>query len=446
MNLSPAHRLAALPADQQAEMLAGMPPEDLAALAYAWEFWARPDQLPPVPRPGDPDWRTWLLLAGRGFGKTRTGSEWVRSQAESGKRAQIGIIGPTADAVRRIQVEGPSGILAVSPPDFRPSYEPSTRRIVWPNGCVAYTFSAEEPDRLRGPNFDAAWLDEITAWPSLESCWDMLQMALRIPGPKGDAPQVVISTTPKPLPLLKAIMTAPSTVITRGKTQDNAANLDASTLKYLQDRYGGSTLGRQELDGELLDDVEGALWNRAMLEEARVTAEPELKRIVIAIDPAGGSGRGNDETGIIVVGLGADNHCYVLTDASGKYSPEGWARRAVDCYRSHRADRIVAEQNFGGAMVEATIRAVAPAVPIRMVHASRGKAVRAEPVVALYEQRRVHHVGNFPGLEDQLCQWEPNSGMASPDRLDALVWAITELALGAQARPARMMHFNLMGR
>jgi phage terminase large subunit-like protein len=256
----------------------------------------------------------------------------------------------------------------------------------------------------------------------------MLQMALRLPGPKGDAPQVVVSTTPKPLPLLKAISKAPSTVITRGKTYDNAANLDASTLKYLQDRYGGTTLGRQELDAEMLEDAEGALWNRAMIEEGRVTRAPDLRRVIVAIDPAGGSNRNNDETGIIVAGMGVDGHGYVLTDASGRYSPEGWARRAIACYMSHSADRIVAEQNFGGAMVEATIRAVSRVVPIRMVHASRGKAVRAEPVVALYEQRKIHHVGNFPALEDQLCTWEPNSGMPSPDRLDALVWAISELA------------------
>lgn len=442
MNHSPAHMLASLPSDQQAAMLRALPVDDLAALAYAWEFWARPDQLPP---PGD--WRTWLLLAGRGFGKTRTGAEWVRSQAETGKRAQIGIIGPTADAVRRIQVEGPSGILAVSPSHFRPSYEPSTRRITWPNGCVAHLFSAEEPDRLRGPNLDAAWCDEPVAWANLEDSWDMLQMALRMPGPKGDAPQVVISTTPKPLPLLKTIMKAPSTVITRGKTSDNASNLDASTLKYLQDRYGGTTLGRQELDAEMLDDAEGALWSRAMIEDARVGVVPEsFKRIVVAVDPAGGSGRGNDETGIIAAGAGLDGHVYVLTDASGKFSPDGWARRAVDAYRMHKADRIVCEQNFGGAMVESTIRAVAPNVPIKMVHASRGKAVRAEPVVALYEQRKVHHIGNFPMLEDQLCQWEPNSGMPSPDRLDALVWAVTELALGVQARPTRAVHINFMGR
>ena len=428
--LSPAHLVAALPEDQRLTLLAGMTPSEIDQLHYAWRFWARPDQLPPIRPAGHPGWRTWLLLAGRGFGKTRTGAEWVREQAESGKRMQIGVIGPTSDAVRRIQVEGPSGILAVCPPNARPSYEPSTRRIVWPSGCVAHLFSAEEPDRLRGPNLDACWLDELAAFANMESVWDMTQMALRMPGPKGDAPQIVVSTTPKPSPLLKAIIAAPSTVITKGKTNDNAVNLDASTLKYLQERYGGTTLGRQELDAEMLDDVEGALWNRAMLDECRVQKVPDLRRVIVSIDPAGGSGASNDETGIIVAGIGADGHGYVLTDASGRYSPEGWARRAIACYHTHSADRIVAEQNFGGAMVEATMRAVDRRVPIKMVHASRGKAVRAEPVVALYEQRKIHHVGNFPVLEDQLCGWAPNSGAASPDRLDALVWAFSELSLG----------------
>lgn len=344
-------------------------------------------------------------------------------------------------------VEGPSGILAISPPDFRPAYEPSTRRIVWPNGCVAYTFSAEKPDRLRGPNLDAAWADEIAAFPALEAVWDMLQMALRLEGPRGDPPQVVVTTTPKPLPLLKNITAAPTTVITKGRTADNSANLDASTLKYLQDRYGGTTLGRQELEAEMLDDVEGALWSRKLIDECRVATPPDLKRIVVAIDPAGSSGPNSDETGIVVAGTGADGHNYLLADLSGKYSPERWARRAIDAFRMHRADRILCEQNFGGAMVESTLRAVDSSVPITMVHASRGKAVRAEPVAALYEQHRCHHVGNFPELEDQLCQWEPNSGMASPDRLDALVWAISDLALGLPpARPAYRTYVNFMER
>jgi phage terminase large subunit-like protein len=439
---SAAARLALLPEEQRGVLLAGLSAEELTALDNAWPFWARPDQLPPAG-----DWRTWLILAGRGWGKTRTGAEWVRSQAESGKRRQIGIIGPTADAVRRVQIEGPSGILAISPAIFRPSYEPSTRRLVYPNGCTCHIFSAEEPDRLRGPNLDAAWADEITSWANLSDAWDMLSMALRLPGAKGDAPQVCVTTTPKPLPTLKAIMKATSTVVTRGRTVDNALNLDTSTLRYLNERYGGTTLGRQELDAEMIDEAEGALWNRALIEENRRQRAPEtMRRVVVAVDPSGGAGRGNDETGIIVAGLGDDGHVYVLGDASGKLSPDSWARRAVDAYHHHKADRIVCEQNFGGAMVESTIRSVERNVPIKMVHASRGKAVRAEPVVALYEQGKAHHVADLPGLEDQLCQWEPNSGMASPDRLDALVWAVTELALGDQAKPVRFVHIPFMWR
>lgn len=432
--VSPAQCLASLGATEQAELLSGLDPEALAALDADWRFWARPEQLPP-----DGDWRTWLILAGRGWGKTRTLSEWVRAEAESGRRRQIGIVGPTADAVRRTQVEGPSGILAVSPASFRPDYEPSTRRITWPNGCVAHLFSAEEPDRLRGPNLDAAGCDEIVAWANMEATWNNLQLALRLPGPKGDAPRAVISTTPKPLPLLKSIMKASSTLITRGRTMDNAANLDASTLQFLQDRYGGTSLGRQELEGELIEDAEGALWSRGMIEAGRVPKAPEtLKRVVVAIDPAGGNGRGNDQTGIVVAAIGHDDHVYVLADCSGKFSPEGWARAAVNAYRDYQADRIIAEQNFGGAMVASTIRAVSATVPVKLVHASRGKAVRAEPVVAMYEQRKVHHAGYFPALEDQLCQWEPGAGMASPDRLDALVWAVSELSAQGRGKGCRV--------
>jgi phage terminase large subunit-like protein len=440
--------LAALPEPARLDVLAGLSRPQLEALPYAWEFWARPDQLPPPRnRDGYPDWRTWLLLGGRGSGKTRSAAEWVRGGIESGRRFQVGIVGPTADALRRIQVEGPSGILSVCPPWNRPTYEPSTRRITWESGAVCHLFSAEEPDRLRGPNLDAAWADELTSWANAESTWDNLQMCLRVPGPQGHAPQCVVSTTPKLQPLLKAILAAPSTVTTRARTADNAANLDASTLAYLQQKYGGTTLGRQELDAELLEDLDGALWNRALLDACRVQRVPcDLRRIVVAIDPSGGSNKGNAETGIIVAGRGTDGHAYVTRDASGRCSPADWGRRAVDAYRDARADRIVCEINYGGAMVEATIRAVDANVSIKMVTASRGKAVRAEPVVALYEQRRVHHVGEFPDLEDQLCGWDPMESGPSPDRLDALVWAVSELLVEPQAKATRTMRINYMQR
>ena len=415
--------LAAMPEIERRAVLEALSTEELAGLEYAWPVWARPDQLPPTN-----DWRTWLLLAGRGAGKTRSASEWVRDQVETGRRRSIGIIGPTADTLRRDVVQGESGLLRISPPWNMPIHEPSQRRIVWPNGAVAYLLSSEEPDRIRGPNLDGFYGDELTSWEHPQDCYDNLQFALRITGPKGDAPAGVISTTPKRHALLRAIMADPSTVITRAKTTDNAANLDSRTLEYLQRRYGGTTLGRQELDGELLDDIDGALWSRTMLDECRVEEMPgSFRRIVVAIDPAGSSSAKSDETGVIAAALSQDGRGYVIADASGRYSPNGWARAAVGLYHSLKADRIVAEANFGGAMVEATIRSVDPSVPVRMVTASRGKAVRAEPIVAFYEQRRIHHVGNFPALEDQLCGWDPNGSGSSPDRLDALVWCLTDL-------------------
>jgi phage terminase large subunit-like protein len=434
-----AARLAALPDEERRALLGDLGPEALAALPYLWQVWARSDQMPPAG-----DWRTWLFCAGRGAGKTRAASEWVRSEAESGRRVQIGIVGPTSDAVRRIMVEGPSGILAVAPPWCRPTFGPATRTITWPNGAIAHLFSAEEPDRLRGPNLDAAWCDELCAWESPGLVWDMLSMALRAPGPQGHAPQAVVTTTPKASPTLKAIMSAPSTVVTRAKTADNAANLDASTLRYLQDKYGGTTLGRQELDAELLEDVDGALWTRALLDACRVATAPDLHRLVVAVDLSGT--RRGDEAGIVVAGRAADGHAYVVADLSCKASPQGWAQRAVAAFHQWRADRIIAEGNFGAEMVEQTIRGVDARVPIKLVHASRGKVVRAEPVVSLYEQRRVHHVGMLPGLEDELCQWTPDGSMPSPGRLDALVWAITELAVNDQPKPARWAYINIIGR
>ena len=438
---APAARLALLGEAERRAALSALGEEELAALNFHWPFWARPDQLPP---PGD--WRTWLLLGGRGSGKTRSSAEWVRSQVETGRRGRLALCGPTSDTIRRDMVEGPSGILSVFPNWDRPSYEPSSRRIVFLNGATAYLFSAEEPDRLRGPNLDAAWCDELAAWADADGMWANLQMALRLTGPKGDAPQVLVSTTPRRHKLLKQIIAAPSTIVTRSRTTDNAANLDGATLTYLQQRYGGTSLGRQELDAELIDDAEGALWNRRMIEDGRVYQRPDMRRIVVAIDPAGSSGVKSDETGIVAVGIAHDGQGYLLADVSGRYSPDTWARKAVALYHDLRADRIVAEKNFGGEMVYTTVYAVDTRVPVKLVTASRGKAVRAEPVVSLYEQRRVHHVGQFTELEDQLCSWDPTQSNTSPDRLDALVWGLTELMLTEQAKPARWIHLNIMAR
>jgi phage terminase large subunit-like protein len=387
-----------------------------AAAAWAWELVARREQLPPR----DP-WSIWLVKAGRGWGKTRVGAEWVRSMAQPG--ARIALVGPTAADVRDVMIEGESGLLSVCEPWNRPTYEPSKRRVTWPNGAMATAYSAEEPDRLRGPQHTHAWTDEVAAWPRPEA-WDMLMMGLRL----GEHPQVVATTTPRNVPIMRAIQSSPGLIVTRGRTLDNAGNLAPSFLTGLMARYEGTRLGRQELEGEDLDDNSDALWQREGLDLCRVREAPELARVVVAIDPAATSKDSSDETGIVVAGLGTDGRGYVLADRSGRFKPDAWARRAVEAYHEFSADRIVAEGNQGGEMVEHVLGTVEKGLPIRIVHATRGKVTRAEPIAALYEQGRVSHVGSLPQLEDQLCTWTPGAG--SPDRLDALVWALTELMLG----------------
>lgn len=401
--------------------LAGLSETEARALLRDWRFWARPNQLPP---PGD--WRIWLLLAGRGFGKTRSGAEWVRMQVETGAARRIALVAPTSAAARDVMVEGESGLLAVSPENFRPVYEPSKRRLTWPNGAIATCFSAEEPDRLRGPQHDAAWCDELASWRYAEA-WDMLMLGLRL----GANPRSVVTTTPKPIRLVKNLLADPGVAVTRGATDENRDNLAPAFLQAIVRRYEGTRLGRQELQAELIEDLPGALWTRAMIDRARVTAAPELRRVVVAIDPAVSAGEESAETGIIVAGLGSDGHGYVLDDLSGRFAPYDWAARAVAAYRTHKADRIVAEINNGGDLVEATLRMVDAGASYRGVRASRGKAVRAEPVAALYEQGRVHHLGALPELEDQMCalaaDFDRERGGVSPDRVDALVWALTDL-------------------
>lgn len=387
-----------------------------AAAAWAWELVARREQLPPR----DP-WSIWLVKAGRGWGKTRVGAEWVRSMAQPG--ARIALVGPTAADVRDVMIEGESGLLSVCEPWNRPVYEPSKRRVTWPNGAMATAYSAEEPDRLRGPQHTHAYCDEVAAWARPEA-WDMLMMGLRL----GEHPQVVATTTPKNVPIMRAIQGSPGVIVTRGRTLDNAGNLAPSFLTGLMARYEGTRLGRQELEGEDLDDNPDALWQREGLDACRVREAPELVRVVVAIDPAATSKDSSDETGIVVAGLGADGRGYVLADRSGRFKPDAWARRAVEAYHEWQADRIIAEGNQGGEMVEHVLGTVERGLPIRVVHATRGKVTRAEPIAALYEQGRVSHVGSLPQLEDQLCTWTPGAG--SPDRLDALVWALTELMLG----------------
>jgi len=399
---------------------ASLSDEALFELLFDWEVWGRPDQQAPAG-----NWETWLLLAGRGFGKTRTGAEWVRAEVEAGRRRRLALVGPTARDVRKTMVEGESGILAVSPPGSRPLFEPSKLKLSWPNGAVADLYSAEEPERLRGPNHDGAWADELAAWKYLQETWDNLEMTLR----GGEDPRRVVTTTPKPRKVLRDLLRDSGTIVTRGATYDNASNLAPGFLKRLLRKYEGTRTGRQELMAELLEEADGALWQRAMLERLRVVDHPELKRVVVAIDPAVSAGEQSDETGIVVAGLGIDDRGYVLADLSGRFSPDEWARRAVEAYREHRADRILGEVNNGGELIEHTIRTVDRAVSFRSVHASRGKRARAEPIAALYEQSRCRHVGGFPALEDQMTNWEPNGGERSPDRLDALVWAFTDLML-----------------
>ena len=389
-----------------------------------WQSIARQEQLAP-----EGNWSTWIYCGGRGTGKTRAGAEWVRSLAEAASVPRIALVGPTAADVRDVMVEGESGILAICPNSNCPTYEPSKRRLSWPNGVQASMFSSEEPERLRGPQFGAAWCDELAAWRHVDATWSMLQFGLRL----GKKPRQVVTTTPRPIKLLKILIENPDTVLTRGTTYDNRDNLASSFFSQIVKRYEGTRLGRQELNAEILEDVPGALWSRDLIEACRHDPAnmPPLKRIVVAIDPAVSIGEDSAETGIIVGGLGVDGRGYLLEDATGKLAPIEWARRAVALYRKYGADRIVAEANQGGAMVETTIRTVDANVSFKGVHASRGKITRAEPIAALSEQHRILFLGTFPELEDQLCTFAAGSA-DSPDRLDALVWAFTELMVEFQ--------------
>lgn len=430
MNLS---SLASLPPEVRSKALSGLSDAQCRALLHDWRFLARDSQVAP-----DGDWQIWLILAGRGFGKTRTGAEWTREQIKAGA-SRIGLIAPTASDARDVMVEGESGLLAVcwagdrthdGQPLGRPSYEPSKRRLTWANGAIATLFSAEEPERLRGPQHDRLWADELAAWKYLRETWDMAMFGLRL----GDNPRTCITTTPKPLPLVKEIAKDGRTVITRGSTFDNATNLAPTFLKAIRDKYEGTRLGRQELNAEILDDLPGALWSREQIDANRVRQAPDMARVVVAVDPSGTKGESDDgdSIGIVVAGKGVDGRAYVLADRTCKLSPDGWGRRAVAAYREFTADRIVAERNFGGAMVEHVIKTIDRTAAYKEVTASRGKVARAEPVAALYEQGRVSHVGSMPELEDQMCQIDASGfiGEGSPDRADALVWALTELMLG----------------
>lgn len=385
-----------------------------------WRDIARSEQLPP-----EGEWRIWLVQAGRGFGKTRLAAEWILERVRSGKARRISLIGSTAADTRDVMIEGESGILNIARNNERPLYEPSKRRLTFPNGAVATTFSADVPERLRGPQADTIWGDEPASWSDGIAVFDMAMFGLRL----GNDPRAVFTGTPKPVPLIRQLREMPTTVVTRGRTLDNAANLAPQFLDSIVAKYENTRLGRQELDGELLEDVEGALWSWSMFayEGFRLLAAPSLKRIVIGVDPAASSNASSDETGIVVCGLGDDGRGYVLADASLRASPNEWAQTVAGLYGAYQADRVVAERNNGGEMVEAVLLTAAPALPVKTVWASRGKQTRAEPIAALYEQNKVSHIGNLTDLETQLTSWTP--GDDSPDRLDGLTWALSELML-----------------
>ncbi len=419
--------LASLPGPVRNKLVWSLTPKEADTFNYDWSRWARDSQKPP-----SGDWRVWLLLAGRGFGKTRTGAELVRTLVGAQTARRVALVAPTAADARDVMVEGESGLLAIAPPWDRPLYEPSKRRLTWPNGAVATIFSADEPERLRGPQHDFAWCDELAAWRYPEA-WDMLMFGLRL----GGDPRAIVTTTPRPTKPIRALLADPKVVVSGGTTAENRANLAAAFLDQIVRRYQGTRLGRQELDAEILDDMPGGLWRRGIIEATRTSVLPELSRVVVAIDPAVSASEAADETGIIAVGRAANGHGYVLADASGRYAPAEWARAAITAYGAHQADRIVAEINNGGDMVEATLRMIDPNVPFSAVRAARGKVARAEPVAALYEQGRIHHLGAFPQLEDQMCSFtsdfDRNAAGYSPDRVDALVWAVTELFVEPRA-------------
>lgn len=384
--------------------------------------------------PPEGDWTTWLFLGGRGAGKTRAGAEWVRALATGpNPPARIALVAETHQDARETMVEGHSGLLAVHAKGERPRCQPSRRRLEWPNGVVAQWFSSEDPEGLRGPQFGAAWADELAKWRHAEATWDMLQFGLRL----GDRPRQIVTTTPRPTTLVKRLLTEPGTVVTRAATAANAANLSDAFLAAIVARFEGTALGRQELDGDLVEDVEGALWQRAVIDAARVRVAPDMKRLVVALDPAVTATAQSDACGIVVAGRGVDDRAYVLRDATLRgVTPDVWAGRAVALYRELEADEIVAEVNQGGDLVSGLIGTIDPDVPVRAVRATRGKLTRAEPVAALYAQGRVSHVGTFAELEDEMCAFSPASkGARSPDRMDALVWAVTALDMVAAPRP-----------
>ena len=419
--------------------------EAVIAMPWIWEVWRNP--LHQKEPPGN--WSTWVILGGRGAGKTRAGSEWVRARAEGatplapGKCRRIALVGETLDQVRSVMIEGDSGILESSPPDRRPKLVISQNKLIWPNGAEATLASATNYEALRGPQFDAAWSDELAKWRYAREAWEMLQFTLRL----GDDPRQLVTTTPRDVAVLREVLEEPGTVVGRAGTSANRANLAPGFVERLEARFGGTALGRQELEGELVREHEGAMWTRAMIEDGRAQEPRGLSRVVVAVDPPVSTGKGADTCGIVVAGVDmtgpyAEWQGFVLADWSCQgESPQGWAARAAKAYDEFRADRLVAEVNQGGDLVESLMRQVAPNVSYRGVHATVGKRLRAEPVAALYEQGRVHHTDAFEALEDQMCSYVGTGKEKSPDRLDALVWALTDLIVDARGGGPRVRGF-----
>jgi phage terminase large subunit-like protein len=420
-----AEHIARLSPERRAEVLERLGADESVGLRYIWKVWERADQKEP-----ELPWRCWLVLAGRGFGKTRMGAEWVRRMAAADPTARIALVGATMAEVRAVMVEGDSGILAVCPPAERPLWEPSLGRLRWPGGARAAVYSAAEPESLRGPQHHFAWCDEIAKWPSGPAAWDNLMLGLRC----GPLPRAVATTTPKPVALVRTLAVQEGVVTTRGRTGNNALNLPSAFLSQVRRTYGGTRLGRQELEGELIEDVEGSLWPRDLIERSRQsgTLPRGFGRVVVGVDPPA-SAEG-DACGIVVCGVGGDGTGYVLADATvSGVRPEGWARAVAAAAERWSADRVVAEGNQGGAMVESVLRGAEVHLPVRMVHARQGKSARAEPVAALFETGRAKFAGAFPELEDELAGLTCGGGYEgpgrSPDRADAMVWAMTELML-----------------
>ncbi|MEA2876069.1 MAG: hypothetical protein QOF14_1265 [Hyphomicrobiales bacterium] len=421
-----------LPEAERPLFIMSLPPRVREHFARFWQLFSHPHQRPPAFAQGGAPWTTWLILGGRGAGKTRAGAEWVRDVARD-PGARIALVGETLHDAREVMVEGVSGVLGVHEDCARPQWIPTRGRLEFVSGAVAECFSAEDPDALRGPQFSAAWCDELAKWRHAEATFDMLQFGLRL----GTRPRQVITTTPRPMRLLKKIMADPATALTRAGTAANAYHLSPAFLETIVARYRGTRLGRQEIDGEVIEERPDALWTRAMLDACRLPGAPACSRIVVAVDPPASAGRHSAACGLIAAGLGGDV-IYVLADetASG-LSPAGWARKAIALWRRYEADCLVVEVNQGGDMVRQVIRDEDASVPVTPVRAHRGKYLRAEPVAALYEQGRVKHCGDFSELEDEMCDFGPDglSSGRSPDRLDALVWAVTALTYGARPQP-----------